>query len=65
MNAFDRWFTESGCFMPQEGDAGYEGYIERKIAWKAALEWILNDILTEAWNMVDVNDFINEELGEL
>jgi hypothetical protein len=39
MTAFDKWFSKDGCFIPERGDAGYEGYVERRAAWKAALEW--------------------------
>lgn len=40
MSEFNKWFSKDGSLIPKSGDAGYEGFIERKKAWKAALRMI-------------------------
>jgi hypothetical protein len=37
---FEKWFSKDGSIIPVPGDAGYEGFIERKKAWKAASRMI-------------------------
>ena len=62
MTAFDKWFSKDGCFIPERGDAGYEGYVERRAAWKAALEWVIKKGEEGQW-VNEVSRFIEEELG--
>lgn len=40
MTEFEKWFSKDGSIIPVPGDAGYEGFIERRKSWKAALEWV-------------------------
>lgn len=41
MEQFEKWFSADGSLIPKPGDAGYEGYVERRAAWRAALKWAL------------------------
>lgn len=59
MNAFDKWFSRDGTLIPSPGDAGYEGYVERKTAWQEALKWVLNDVACKAGILQD--DFVIRE----
>ena len=58
---FDKWFSKDGSIIPVAGDAGYEGYVERRKAWKAALKWIK---YADALEPSLANALIDEELKE-
>ena len=62
MKAFDKWFSKDGCFIPERGDAGYEGYVERRAAWKAALNWlqIQSDVYIDKY----IREYISKELND-
>ena len=69
MSEFDKWFSKDGSIIPAVGDAGYEGYVERRKTWKAALALVLNtfekniDIQVDE-DRVDVYKMVADELEE-
>lgn len=62
---FEKWFSKDGSIIPSPGEVGYEGFIERGRAWKAALEWAKSRI-DYAGATNDMVDWIfEEELSEI
>ena len=64
MKEFDKWFSKDGAFIPRGYiDAGYEGYVERRAAWKAALEEVYKQ-LDYSQEHETIKDWIEKELNE-
>lgn len=61
MREFEKWFSEDGSIIPMLGDAGYEGFLERKKSWKAALEKILSQLKRPIYS-ANIMKWIEEEL---
>lgn len=63
MSEFDKWFSADGTLIPQAGDAGYEGYVERRIAWRQALKWAkaMHDVSSEPRFAMNIEKEINDD----
>jgi len=60
MSEFDKWFSADGTLIPKPGDVGYEGYVERREAFRAALEWVKKNIFEHE----DILNLVEKELED-
>ena len=67
LKQFEKWNEETpiNTNMRNTTEEQFKAHIEdeREAGWIAALEWVTHNITPESWDMTDVEDFIEEELG--
>lgn len=59
MEAFEKWWRKQEVSKYNPGAWG--AYAN---SWRAALNYVRTQVCPEAWDVVDVEDFIEEELKE-
>jgi len=65
MSEFEKQFLEIQKSGVEHVDYLIEQIRESKReGWKAALNWVRNSVIPEAWDLTDVDDFVEEELEQ-